>query len=947
MAPTTSPDATTLTAPADVAAPTGRTTHTTDADGTVRDWLVSPAWAAPCEDLGDFLTEGGAPWGADGRWVLTNGPDVGPFKERLAAAHPLPTDQPLPAPCEGGPLRWQTGGETRQATWRRVRTGTDGLLDWSAFCFTPEYRWSLAATVLEVDQAEWRTLEVHTTGPFVLWLGGAVVLRGATVSYMEPEVHRVRVRVPSRTTTVHLATWQVAFRECRHVARLRVVGLPVRVVIPSPGADESAARLAETVLARVASRSWAQADATATLHAPPGVALRVRVGEEQPWQHVVAGADGVAAYQLGSAPEEGDEGGDVARSAGASMLSSGESVVEVRLDDDRCPQTVRLRVAMLPPLSTEAADGDPERWRRDVLRHVAGLGEEARWAAPREAGVAGLLARHALDPTTAVRPEDLTTALFRVRTRGDCADFEIVSLLLAWHWVPQESWPAGLREEVAAAVTGVKYWITQPGLDAMCYFTENHQFVWHVAQTLAGETFPGAVFAVDGRTGAEHAAEGRVRAAGWLSRKLRGGFSEFDSNAYLAIDSYALCALIELGQDRALATAARTLLDKALVTLASNSWRGVHGAAHGRSYVHTLRSARFEETSPILRLAAGVGTLNDAVLPVTALALARTYRIPDVVRRLAAEPAEEWWGRQVYRGALAYERDLLDRPYRSDLRVWRTPDAMLSSVQDYRAGLPGLQEHVWGATLGRELQVFVTHPANSDTGSSARPNAWAGHRVLPRVHQHREALVHLQRFTSTDPVRTTHLWLPLAQVDEHVRTGDWIAARRGDGYVAVATPGGVRPVQESETAWQEWLPAEGGAAWVAVVGRGAVDGDFRAWVDRLAASRLTWHPRGAADPGVRWERDGAPALEVTFETAFLVDGAPQGLVDGRPEVEPHLDNPAVRLGFGDARATVSWGGASLELDVAGALTALEGVLATAPNALAAASPVRAGGSDGR
>lgn len=898
--------------------PTNRTTHTTDADGTVRDWLVSPVWASPCGDLENFLPAEGDPWG-DGRWVLTNGPDVGGLKERLAEAHPIDIRQSMEPPIEGGAVSWQAGGSTYKASWRRVRTGEDGFLDWSAFCFTPEYRYSLASTVLEIDQSDWRTVELHTTGPFVLWLNGEVVLQGGKVSYMEPEVHTVRVRLPSRTTTVHLATWQVAFRECRQIARLRVTGLPVRVVIPSPGADEHAARLAQTVLAKIGSPSWAQDAAEATLLAPPGAALRVRVGENSPWQHVAADATGKATYRLDhAAEEEQDEGGDVARTAGASMLSSGESIVEVGLDDERCPQTMRMRVAVLPPLSTESPAGDMASWRNDVLRHVAGHGE----GAIREPGVAGLLARYALDSQTTVQAQDLSSSLHRILTRGDCADFEVVSLLLAWHWIPEDRWSPELRKEVSAAITGMKYWITQPGLDAMCYFTENHQFVWHVAEALAGEAFPDSVFTVDGRTGSEHGAEARSRAAGWLTRKLRGGFSEFDSNAYLAIDSYALCALIELGEDQALISAARTLLDKVLVTLASNSWRGTHGAAHGRSYVHTLRSSRFEETSPILRLVAGVGTLNDAVLPVTALALAQKYTIPDVVRELAGNEPEEWWGRQVYRGELSFERDLLERPYRSDLRVWRTPDVMLSSVQDYRAGLPGLQEHIWGVTLGRELQVFVTHPANSDTGSSARPNAWAGHRILPRVHQHRNALIHLQRFTATDPIRSTHLWLPLAQTDEYIQQGEWIAARRGEGYVAIATPGGVRPVLEGETAWQEWLPVEGGAAWITVVGRKQADGDFRDWVNSLASSEVQWHPRGEADPGVRFARENAAIMEVTFETAFLLDGTPVGLVNGVPENEPHLDSPAVHAEFDDGRIDVAWRGKTLALDVAGSLATL-------------------------
>lgn len=113
---------------------------------------------------------------------------------------------------------------------------------------------------------------------------------------------------------------------------------------------------------------------------------------------------------------------------------------------------------------------------------------------------------------------------------------------------------------------------------------------------------------------------------GRATQPLAHRWSGAGDNAYLAIDSYALVALVELCADDALVTAARTLLDKTLLTLATNSWRGIHGAARGRSYVRTLRSARVEEASPILRLVAGVGTLNDAVLPVTALALARPLR---------------------------------------------------------------------------------------------------------------------------------------------------------------------------------------------------------------------------------------------------------------------------------------------------------------------------------
>lgn len=878
------------------ATPSGRTTHLTGPDGTIRDWLVSPAWATPCQDLDQFVDPDGDPWGDDGRWVLTQGPDVGPLKERLAAAHPIDVSRRLPEVREGGPVGWWAEGVEVTATWQRSHTGWDGHIDWSAFCRTPEYRASIAATVVEVDQAEWRTIEVASTGPFVLWVGGKESLSSTKVSYMEPERHAVEVRLPSGRSTLHLATWQVAFRECRHVARVRVLGLPVRIVIPSPGASETVSAWGERILGQIGLESWVLSGDRVALHAPAGVRYRVRV-DEGPWESVTS-----------------SDSGDLHVTV-SGRSDPGQHVIDVALDDDRCPLQVSFVVAALPQDSRVHSHGTPDQWRDDVLAHVAALDTTSVPSVPRA------LARHHLDASRPVTGEDLEVALAQLERRGDCADFDVISLMLAWHGVAEEFWEPGLRDRVREAVTGMKYWITQPGIDAMCYFTENHQFVWHAAQHLVGSAFPHDTFGVDGRSGAEHAREGLARAAGWISRKLAGGYSEFDSNAYLAIDSFALVALIELSDSSDLRTAATTLLDKTLLTLASNAWRGSHGTAHGRSYVQTLRSSRFEETSPILRLIGGVGTLNGAIAPVTALALSSHYEIPDVVRALASEEPEEWWARQVYRGELVFERDLLARPYRSDLRVWRTPDVMLSSVQDYRSGLPGLQEHIWGATLGRECQVFITHPANADTSGAARPNAWAGGRVLPRVHQHRNVLVGLHRFTPSDPARRTHLWFPSRQFDDVESSGDWLFGRRDDGYVALATPGGFIPEHHGNLAHQEWHPTGDGDRWLVVVGRRAVDGGFREFRESLLNGTLDWSPQGPRVLALAWLPAEGPALELAFDGPFLVDSRPDDLSDGRHDDVPHLQNPAVTLAFDQPHADVTWRGHTMRLDIAAAIAA--------------------------
>lgn len=932
----------------DPLAVTGRTVHDLDRNGFVRDWLAGPAWAAPCTDLDQLLNPDGDPWGPDGRWTLTNGPDVAPLKQRLYRSHPIVTDQTLPDIVEGGPLSWvaPTGGSDA-GTWQRTHVGDDGLLDWSQFCYTPEYRHAIAGTLLEVDQAEWRTLEVACTGPVAVWADDILLAVFDDVSYMEPVSHRLRVRLSSGTTRILLATWQVAFRECRHVASLRVHGLPVRVVLPNPHADEYASADAERILDAVGSPRWALSDSIARLTGPPGAALEVSI--TAPGAHTAritrVRLDGTGAAQVpltngqraGSPPasrpapaqpgitnsathsvSDGADPGVVTEAAAdgdatASMLTTGETQLRVRIDDPRCPVTRTLHVAVLPPARrTEPLGPDPLAGRLEMLRHVAtGTPCTAR-----------TLAAAALDPDAPVHvhAEDLAPALAMVNSRSDCADFEAVGLMHLWHRLAERPWDPGLKEQVQHSLLNFKYWIDQPGLDAMCYFTENHQFVWHTAELLVGEAFADQQFANTGWTGAEHAAHARPLALEWMRRKLAGGFSEFDSNAYLAIDSLALVSLVEYGVDPEVAHLAEALLDKTLLTLATNSWRGVHGAAHGRSYTQTLRSSRLEETAPIMWALWGTGALNAAVLPATALATATTYELPQVIRALAIDLPARWEGRQVYRGQYRQTHDLLQRPYGSDLHVWRTPSAMLSSVQDYRPGLPGLQEHIWGATLGPEVQVFATQPAASTHSSSARPNAWAGQRVLPRARQHRDTVLVLHRFPPHDPSPRTHLWFPGALMDEWKQHGPWLAGRVGRGLVAVAADGGFTPATATDTAWQEWCPGGDGRGYVATVadmdefGVESPSMSLDLFVQSLTEPDFRAHRTG--DPQVRWTTRDGRELHLAWDSPFTVDGSPIDLgPDGKPATPPHLDNPACHVEFGAPRLEAHWSGQTLVLDL--------------------------------
>jgi len=780
-----------------------RTVHRVGGAGEILDWILSPVWEQHCGELDQVVAADGSPWDVDGRpgrWRLTNGPDVAPVKTLLYHRRPPAPITDLPLLSESGRVSWPSPfpgpAENLLGTWVRHHTFPDGVIDRSAFCYTPTYRAFVAATCLEVDQPETRRLQIRSTGPVQVWLNAQLVLDHDEFGYMQPWARELETLLPSGTSELVVASWNIALREVRQTIAVRVVGLPVRVVIPSPAADEHRNTEAERLLAAVAIHRWESNDDTVDLHGPPGVRVLL-----SPNGTSVSAAtfdhEGLAVVPLSRGDVDSEQ---------ASMLGTGEITLEVGIDDDACPSRRTLRVGSLPWRTRQQPEGGPSQWRTELLEHLT-----------TRSGSARCLARHALDPDgddALVTGSDLGIPLRFIRTRSDCADFEALGLMLVWQRVPESRWDPGTRVDVRAALLGFKYWIDQPGTDAMCYFTENHQLVWHTAETLVGEAFPDETFGNCGWSGRRHADHGAQMAKAWVARKLRSGFSEFDSNAYLAIDALALAALVDHADDEALRRSAEALLDKILFTLAANSWRGVHGSAHGRSYAPTLRASSLEETAPIMWFAWGMGALNEAALPAAALATSTAYRIPEVVRAVAMDTDHDWAGSQTYQGSYGFARDLLARPYGSRVLVRRGPGGMVSSVQDYRPGLPGLQEHVWGITLAGQVQVWATNHAAWTHGSHTRPSAWVGHRILPRVRQHDRTVIALhQRQGHSAGV---HLWFPVDRLDEWQQSGEWLLGRKDAGFVAVACAGGWQPDRAGDEAWQRWVPRGDGSALVAL-----------------------------------------------------------------------------------------------------------------------------------
>jgi hypothetical protein len=230
----------------------------------------------------------------------------------------------------------------------------------------------------------------------------------------------------------------------------------------------------------------------------------------------------------------------------------------------------------------------------------------------------------------------IQAALDRMDQRLDCADFGLHAILrlLAWHTNSPNVSPA-LMKRARQSVLSFKYWPDEPGTDSMCTWSENHQILFSAGGYLAGQLYPGATFTNSGRTGAELMERHRPRILRWLDLRYRTGFSEWLSNTYYEEDLVALLSLVDLCADEQIARRAAMVTDLLLLDIALNSYQGVFGSTHGRSY-EPHRTGR-ESTTDTEWLLFGAGTLGSGSMSATCLALSKHYIMPRVIYEIATD----------------------------------------------------------------------------------------------------------------------------------------------------------------------------------------------------------------------------------------------------------------------------------------------------------------------
>ncbi|MDR1629038.1 MAG: hypothetical protein LBS36_02325 [Oscillospiraceae bacterium] len=176
--------------------------------------------------------------------------------------------------------------------------------------------------------------------------------------------------------------------------------------------------------------------------------------------------------------------------------------------------------------------------------------------------------------------------------RYDCQDFRMHSILrLQYVHIDtiRAISPDGARM-IEDIFINAKYWMPEPGADSLCYWSENHQALYAVAEYLAGQMWPDKIFTNDGASGKEHMERGRRRIGYWMRQRFLFGYSEYNSTNYYLYNVGPAANFIEFAapEDAALVERMRMCLDLLFFDVASNMHKFTFTAPTGRAYVDNM-----------------------------------------------------------------------------------------------------------------------------------------------------------------------------------------------------------------------------------------------------------------------------------------------------------------------------------------------------------------------
>ena len=804
------------------------------------------------------------------------------------------TEQPVePGPSEDG---WFTVGDYK-GRWSYYRCNEDHLVDLSAFYAQPRYVRAWAYTQVVVPEAVAFEFVLTSVGPADVWINQEHVLRQEDFYTQGIGSISFTISLSEGRNDVLVRFEQVAARACTQVMALKVVGASdadKNCVVSIPTTIENVERrneLEHTYQQAFLDQKIYDREDIIVLHWPKGFtkARNTAFRFQSPAGEIYA-----EKWELNRAAEQTPIGRGYEFVEGPKRITLMPQPSEYHVKEMR----IRRHIPLWNVGNHRYIDG-PEGVFQD--RRVAALSEAAR----RDGYLFGEIAKMAIQWWDRIDSQVIEDAIVRVQRRDAGSVVDLVGLLgMMLRYGEHESFPETLPEILEDAILGYRYWADEAGYDAMDFDSESRSLLFHTCEVLVGQCYPDRIFTNVGETGTWHREKGEARALAWLRARATGGFEAWNSGASFEEILIALAHLVEFAESDSLWEMASVMMDKIFFAMGVNSFKGVLGSSQGEVQSPSVTSGLLQPTAGISRLMWGMGIFNHHVRGAVSLALIENYGFPRLVQAIALDQPEEVWSRERH-GPASPDREV-------NIATYKTPDTMLSSVQDYRPGEPGTNEHVWQATLGPAALTFATHPACSNENPAFQPNTWVGNVVLPRVAQWKDALIAVHRLGEDDWMGFTHAYFPAYAFDEHDldinEAGvSWAFARKGDGYFALAAAQGLKALWTGPQAFLELRSYGARNVWVCQMGRAAEDGDFEAFKAKVLTLPLEFEAGGVTFTTLRDE-----TLAFGWGGPFLRDG----------EEEPlsgfdHYENPYATTPFPAEQMDIQFSGQVMRLHLAG------------------------------
>ncbi|MBN1249584.1 MAG: hypothetical protein JXC32_18120 [Anaerolineae bacterium] len=778
-------------------------------DGYINNWLIAGPQVLLASEL-----EGG---------------DAGAVKRALAKRYPKEVSGVTEAPVEYSRFVGHKATiDDYEGSWTYVHTLEDHFVDLSSVAPVSQVLRAWAYTQVDLPAAQDATLVLTTYGPADVWVNDRHVHHHDEGPHSRPRSVTFDVPFAEGNNAILVRFTQVAYGACTFAVALQIVARepgakghpPKGAVVAIPTAILPVKRrreLERTFDAAHLNQIVYERFDRINVHFDPitgrwarGFALRLQTPDGQTY----------AESEVGPRPEKetdatlGQAYSYPDRYYHAVLAPTNEEYVHRQMWATRT----------LPFWGLDNSKYSDERYGQLVERRFEALKQAAAY--PND--IYAEMAKMAISWWTVIEQPVISRVIERVSARSVGSVRELLGLLaILIRFSEDPAFPEDLRAPLEEVVLGYDYagLGTDQGLD-LSRDAEADTLLRYTCAILAGQRYPDRVFPTSGEVGAWHREEGERLALQWLRRRAGGGFAAWDSDSAYAEVIAALIHLVEFAEDQDLFELATALLDKTLFALALNSYKGVFGSTRGLTETGPVLHGMLEATSGISRLMWGMGSFNRQTMGYVSLACADTYGFPQLIQDIPAESPDELWSRERHvPGRVAGQPD--DQADAVDKVMYRTPDYMLSSAQDYRPGEPGSREHIWRATLSPAATVFTNHPACSSFHEARRPNYWRGNGVLPRVAQWHDVVVAIYALPEDDWMGFTHAYFPTYAFDAYALREGWAFAQKGDGYLALTSARGLTLLETGMHAQRELRSYGKHNVWLCQMGRAAQDGTFQ------------------------------------------------------------------------------------------------------------------------